>query len=38
MKENIKDLKDKFASVSVHVRKKLLNLQTQLIQFTDQQI
>ena len=26
------------ASVSVHVRKKLLNLLTQLIQFTDQQI
>ena len=25
-------------SVSVHVRKKLLNLLTQLIQFTDQQI
>ena len=26
------------ASVSVHIRKKLLNLLTQLIQFTDQQI
>ena len=27
-----------FASVSNHVRKKLWNLLTQLIQFTDQQI
>ena len=26
------------ASVSLHVRKKMLNLLTQLIQFTDQQI
>ena len=34
----IKPLNISLASVSVHVRKKLFNLLTQLIQFTDQQI
>ena len=37
VKDN-KALKYQLASVSVHVRKKLLNLVTQPMQFTEQQI